>query len=180
MDRDLFPGEYALLGLLLIKPMHGYEMARYFEGDDLTAVCPIEQSSLYTYLRTIEARGLVAWEEERVGQRPPRKRYQLTETGRAAVMRWLAAPVGRLREIRLDFLLKLYFLRELDPAAEQRLLAEQIAVVQGYLARMEATPTRGDFQRLVLGSKRSAAVATLDWLQAYGRERQHTVTGAAH
>ena len=65
--RSLLAGEHAVLGLLSFRPMHGYEMARYFDRDDLQEVCPIDQSLLYTYLRNLGERDLVAWSEERVG-----------------------------------------------------------------------------------------------------------------
>lgn len=170
-DRNLLPGEYAILGLLLLKPMHGYEMARYFDGDELAEVCPLEQSSLYTYLRNVEARALVRWDEERVGQRPPRKIYELTPAGRELVHRWLGEPVRRIREIRLDLLLKLYFLRQLDPAAEAELLREQVEVCETYIASLAGRSPQSDFQRLVHESKRTAAESTLAWLKAYAFER---------
>lgn len=167
--RVLLPGEYAVLGLLRLRPMHGYEMSRHFD-DDLVDVFPMEQSSLYTYLRNVEGRGLVSWEEHRVGQRPPRKIYRLEPAGLAAVDAWLRRPVERIREVRLDFLLKLYFLHESDPAAAGQLVEEQVAVVRRYLQSVEAQQPRDSFHALVLGSRRSAARATLEWLSAYGAD----------
>lgn len=173
--RTLLPGEHAILGLLALRPMHGYEMARLFAEEDLVAVCPVEQSLLYTYLRNIEERGLVAWEERRVGNRPPRKLYELTASGRAELRAWLQQPVGRIREIRLDFLLKVYFLHQLDTETERSLLAEQIDVCEAYEARLEsALAGQRGFPRLVALSKLSAATATLQWLRAYALELEHT------
>src|SRR3954451_21390497 len=137
-DRSLLPGESAVLGLLALRPMHGYEMARYFDRDDLTEVCPLDQSLLYTYIRNVEERGLVTWTEERVGLRPPRKIYALTPTGQAVLDHWLHQPVDRMREVRLEFLLKVYFLAQLDPAAERALLRQQIEVCEEYHARLAA------------------------------------------
>jgi PadR family transcriptional regulator AphA len=170
--RPLLPGEYAVLGLLALRPMHGYEMARILaEDDELFAVCPVEQSLLYTYLRNVEERGLVSWQEHRVGNRPPRKRYELTSPGSVELAGWLRRPVGRIREVRLDFLLKLYFLHQLDPAAERALLAQQIDVCERYEARLEtALPGERGFPRLVALSKLSAATATLGWLRSYALE----------
>lgn len=169
--RNLLPGEHALLGLLAIRPMHGYEMARIFAQDDLTSVCQVEQSLLYTYLRNLEERELVRWEERRVGNRPPRKLYELTPAGRAELDAWLRSPVGRIRDVRLDFLLKLYFLHGSDPSAERALLVEQIAVCERYAARMrrDLAESHG-FPRLIALSKLSAADATLQWLRMYVAE----------
>ena len=157
-----------MLGLLLGRPMHGYEMARYFDRDDLSEVCPIEQSMLYTYLRNVEERGLVCWSEVRVGLRPPRKLFELTEAGRATIEAWLDEPVQRLREVRLDFLLKLYFLHGLDRVREKALLGRQIAVCDAYHERLLAHEAEGlGFARLVAASKRSGAESTLRWLREY-------------
>ena len=169
--RPLLPGELSVLALLLDWPMHGYEMARCFERDDLAEVCPVEQSLLYTYLRNIEDRELVTWHEVREGKRPPRKVYVLTDAGRAAVENWLHEPVGRMRQVRLEFLLKLYFLHHSDVGAEAALLQRQLRVCEDYRARLSerANGTEG-FPRLVAHSKLSAAEATIGWLESYAAE----------
>lgn len=172
--RELLPGEWAVLGLLLLRPMHGYEMARSFERDGLSEVCPVEQSLLYTYLRNLEERALVTWREQRVGLRPPRKTYQLTESGSAAVAAWLNGPVARIREVRLDLLLKLYFLHRLNPEGELALLGEQVRVCEAYRERLVRRVGASDgFARLVATSKLTAADATLSWLRAYAFELEH-------
>ncbi|MGE5595489.1 MAG: PadR family transcriptional regulator [Hyphomicrobiales bacterium] len=169
-ERALLPGEYMVLSLLSLQPMHGYEMLCYLDDEGLMAVCPVEQSTLYTYLRNVEARGLVDWTEERVGQRPPRKIYRLTESGRALIDSWLRRPVERMREVRLEFLVKLFFLRQIDPAAHHQLIAAQIAVCESYLDDLGRRELPTAFSRLVARSKRSAAEATLGWLKAYAYE----------
>ncbi len=170
-ERGLLPGEHVVLGLLGLRPMHGYEMARLFAQEDLVTVCPVEQSLLYTYLRNLEDRALVRWEERRVGNRPPRKLYELTPAGQQELDAWLREPVGRIREIRLDFLLKLYFLHQTDPAAERGLIARQIAVCEGYARTLrKSLDSHEGFPLLVARSKLSAAIATLDWLREYASE----------
>ncbi len=179
-ERPLLPGEFAVLGLLALRPMHGYEMARYFDRDDLTEVCPIEQSMLYSYIRNVEDRGLVHWSEVRVGARPPRKIYELSGTGREIVETWLRQPAERMREVRLEFLLKLYFLHRLDPAAEVDLLRRQIDVCDAYRSRLATRVAESDgFQRLVAQSKLSAAEATASWLRDYAWQLEHSPRKAA-
>ena len=109
-------GEFAVLGILAQRSMHGYEMAHCFEHEDLCEVYPIEQSMLYTHVRKLEERGLISGAEERVGQRPPRKTYSLSETGTESLRNWLGEPVERMRQVRVEFLMKLYFLHAIDPA----------------------------------------------------------------
>jgi len=174
-ERDLLPGEYAVLGLLLDGPRHGYEIARCFVDADLTSVCTVEQSALYSYLRNVEVRALVEWTEERVGARPPRKVYSLTPAGADVLHEWLRAPVNRIREVRLAFLLKLYFLHRLDPTAERELVASQVDACEQYLERLPGGEDLHGFQLAVVGSKRSAAEATLSWLKSYASELEQKI-----
>jgi PadR family transcriptional regulator AphA len=179
-DRALFPGEYGVLGLLAIRPRHGYEMARAFAEPPLSEICPVEQSLLYAYLRTLERRGLVDWEEVRAGNRPPRKIFAPSEDGWAALRDWLHAPVERMREVRLDFLLKLYLLRSIDPAAERRLVDRQVEACDRYVAdaRARARAAEG-FSAVVWESKWRAARATRAWLVAQRTKAGGAKTGGA-
>jgi DNA-binding PadR family transcriptional regulator len=146
-------------------------MARSFDPDGLGGVCPIDHSLLYAYLRNIEQRGLVLWTEARVGNRPPRKTYELTDEGLRAIGGWLRQPVERMREVRRHFLLKLYFLHQLDPDGERQLLARQIDVCDEYRQRLERNlPDADGFQRLVMHSKLSSAEGNAAWLRQYAME----------
>lgn len=178
--RELTVNEFAILALLRLHgPMHGYQMARWFE-QDLADVCPIEQSALYAYLKALEQREFVAWREARIGKAPPRKIFELRAAGEDEVDGWLRRPVERMREVKLDFLLKLYFLHLLDPAGEQCLLAAQVAACDAYRTRIcERMEDATGFARLVLRSKMAAANATRDWLLAYQGELEMAGTAAA-
>jgi PadR family transcriptional regulator, regulatory protein AphA len=170
-ERPPLAGEYAVLGLLALRPMHGYEMARYFDADALGEVCPVDHGSLYTYLRNLEDRSFISHHETRVGQRPPRKVFHLTPAGAATVEGWLRSPVERMRAVRLEFLLKLYFLHHLDLGAELQLVRGQIETCQAYEERLAGRATLATgFDRIVTMSKLSAAAATLSWLTEYATE----------
>ena len=179
--RELLPGEYAVLAMLKLGPKHGYEMARFMDRDGLPDVTRIEQSLLYANLKNLERRDLIAGCEVRAGAHPPRRVFHLTPPGEVIVDEWLRQPVERLREVRLDFMLKLYFLHRLDPVAERVLLRAQIGACEGYRDRVVEQLARGEptgFQRLVLGSKASGAIATLEWLRAYEAELDEVQAGA--
>ncbi len=165
--RDLLPGEHALLALLTLQPMHGYDLARYF-AEDLAEACPVEQSLLYSYIRNLESRALVVWTEERVGNRPPRKVYRLTPAGDRVVRAWLRRPVHRMREVRREFLVKLYVVHQLDPSAEATLVSDQLAELETYRSRAASeAAAREGFPALVAASRLSAAEATITWLRDY-------------
>ena len=132
--RPLGAADYAILGLLREQPRHGYELAEVFrEGGALAAVCGMPLNVLYAQVHRLERARLIAGTAEPAGTRF-RRVLRLTPLGEAAFLSWLDQPVARMREIRQDFLLKLYFSRR-DPLHDTlRLLDAQIARCEDYLA----------------------------------------------
>ena len=182
------PAEHAILGLLALEDGdgrgYGYDLARHFgEGQPLAEVLRLEPGMLYHHLKKLARAGWVEAAVEPQGTRPPRRVYRLTRAGRAELGRWLAEPVRHTREIRLEFLVKLYFARRLDPERAARLLAEQRETCRrleeslaGQLARLDADqgaePTERDaraFTRLVLELRLAQTRAAAAWLELAAR-----------
>ncbi len=161
-------GEYAVLGVLRERPMHGYEIARRFAADlDLGLVLPMDMSTVYAILKELHEQDLIDGRRETVGLRPPRTVYQLTSAAEEQFLRWLEEPVGRLREVRADLLVKLYFCGTIGVLCTRLLLDAQIEVSNVYLRRVEnlaAVAPPGSFEELVRHSKASAARVTIAWL----------------
>ncbi len=179
------PAEHAVLGLIAAVggDAHGYELARHFDPDrPLGQVLRLEQSMLYQHLKKLEGRGWLAMSLQAQGSRPPRQISQITADGRAELRRWLEEPVARTREIRLEFLVKLFFAIQLDPDRARRLVAEQQAVCeqlatslttqiaalvnqdQDQTDRDDAPPVGQDFPRLVLELRLAQTQAAAIWL----------------
>lgn len=175
------PGEHALLGLLAIaegrQAAYGYDLARQFgEGQPLGEVLRLEPGMLYHHLKTLERQGWVASETEEQPARPARRTFRLTDGGRAELARWLSEPVAHTREIRLEFLLKLYFAGAIDPARRDMLIREQRAVLAALAdslgrQRAEAEAAAASdadpalrFRLAVLGLRVAQTEAALGWL----------------
>lgn len=161
--------EYALLGALRERPLHGYAVARAFTADSgLGLVLPLDMSTVYGLLRDLHEAGALEGWRETVGARPPRMVYRLTAPSEAAFLAWLEEPVGRLRDVRSEFLVKLYFAREISAVVLRALLAAQLAASRLYLGRLfglaAAAPT-GSFERLVWEAKVGAARAAVEWIE---------------
>ena len=75
-----------LLAVLQEGPLHGYAIAREIERRSKDAL-QLGEGSLYPALRTLERDGLVVsrWEPQPSG--PARKVYELTEIGRAEIVK---------------------------------------------------------------------------------------------
>jgi DNA-binding PadR family transcriptional regulator len=165
---DLSPAEYAVLGLLRQKPAYGYELQRQLTGArGLGRVCPVEPAMVYAVLKSLSSRGLIAgrWDSSAY---PPKAVYTATETGNVEFTRWLQRPVGRMREVRLDFLVKLYFALQEDRRLARDLVETQIRLCRDYAGRIEreqASVEPDSFDAIVLQSKATAARITREWLE---------------
>ncbi len=171
--RASMPAEHAVLALLATGggTGHGYDLARQFQaGQPLGEVLRLEPSMLYHHLKKLERNGWVTTEVEPQGSRPPRQVHTLTEAGRAEVDGWLAEPVERTREIRLDFLVKLYFVRRLAPQSVPALIDRQRVVLTSALTRLRNQTAMGTgnedapFTRDVLDLRLRQTQAAIDWL----------------
>jgi DNA-binding PadR family transcriptional regulator len=175
-SHQLAAADYALLGLLMLGPRHGYELAPYFANDGtLGLVCTLGVSRLYALLHALEELGLVHAESSVISGGPPRKVFSLTVAGRAAFEEWLVQPIRRLRQIRQDFLLKLYFSRQLPESGTAALMERQLAAsraVADELAAQVEAEGPDSFAALVYGSRLATARATIDWLE---RERDRAL-----
>jgi PadR family transcriptional regulator, regulatory protein AphA len=162
----LTPSEYAVLGLLRQRPAYGYELQRHFSpASDVGSVCPVEPAMVYAILKSLAGLELIdgAWDNAHY---PPKAVYEVTPQGDDAFQRWLRRPVGRMREVRLDFLLKLYFALHEDTALAHELIEAQLEVCSGYESEVAARLKTADgFGALVLLSKASAVRATREWLE---------------
>ena len=163
--------EYALLGLLVDGPSHGYDLTRQFSGDtELGKVCRLEMSMLYGLLKKLEREGLINSKEESVSENKSRRVVELTEAGRAEFEAWLAEPVHHNREMRFSFLVKLYFARLRGEGLVLKLLDEQIefnqALLKQFLVQKQSAsedPER-NFEEWVLDFRVEQTNAALRWL----------------
>jgi DNA-binding PadR family transcriptional regulator len=166
----LTPAEYAVLGLVREKPAYGYELQRQLSGRrGLGRVCPVEPAMVYAILKSLSGFELIdgVWDNSAY---PPKAVYTATDQGDLAFQRWLRSPVGRMREVRLDFLVKLYFALRDDRDLARDLLQAQIAVTEDYESEIEREQNElerepPDFDAIVLESKASAARITREWLE---------------
>lgn len=168
-------GDLALLGFFRDGPLHGYEVHRRLaDANGLGLVWCVKQAQLYAHLAGLEARGYLRGVLEPQDGRPPRRVFHLTERGRETFEAWLAAPVARPRAIRLEFMQKLYFARAAGETAVARLVAEQRAVCESWLARQAEQPGESDFAAAVHAYRRGQLQSTLDWLDSLITREERT------
>lgn len=120
--------EHAVLGVLASTENgtgHGYDLARSFApGSPLGNVLHLESGMIYHHVKKMEKLGWLRLISDG-GRRPGRRTVAITDEGRSELRRWLAEPVQHTREVRLDFLVKLYLALRLEESTAKRLVTEQ-------------------------------------------------------
>ncbi len=172
LDPDRSATEYALLGLLFGGPSHGYDLTRHFApGSSLGKICRLEMSLLYGILKKLERDKMILGREEIVSPNKTRRVVELTEAGRKEFEEWLSSPVPHTREVRLGFLVKLFFARQRSQEFAFQLLDQQLEVTRNLLVQLvdqqnklkNSSPVE-DFEGWVLDFRIEQNTGVLHWL----------------
>ncbi|MFZ3266458.1 MAG: PadR family transcriptional regulator [Terriglobales bacterium] len=107
MTRRTSSGTQALLGLLTIEPMSGYDLGCVVRNS-IGHIWRESYGQIYPNLKRLAANGLVDCRTEKHKGRPDRRVYSITKKGREQLAKWLCVPPQP--EIpRNEMLLKLFF-----------------------------------------------------------------------
>ncbi len=158
--------EHALLGYLAEQPLHGYEIfGRLQEPQQLGTVWRLKQAHLYALLARMEDEGLLTGENVAQEGRPPKRLLRLTPAGRRAFDTWLQRPVRHGRDLRIEFLAKLFWARRLGKDAAHRLIAAQRSECETWLTvETNGLAQAESYTRLVSSFRRGQIEAMLRWL----------------
>ncbi|MDR3576759.1 MAG: PadR family transcriptional regulator [Anaerolineaceae bacterium] len=164
-----FSFEYVLLGIIYQHPIHGYELFKdVSQQEGIALVWKVKQSQLYALLDKLEIEGYIQSTLIPNEARPTRKQYCLTDLGHTSFLSWVQSPVKHVRDVRQDFMARLYFARQLGKDAAALLLKRQKEVCQTWRDEIEVRlRSMGDyesFDRLVYGYRLKQMDATLYWL----------------
>ena len=99
--------KYAVLGMLSICPMSGYDIKKRVEGS-ISNFWTESYGQIYPILKRLVSERFVTKTVERQSGKPDRHVYALTERGREELQRWLTEGVVPKVE-RNELLLKLFF-----------------------------------------------------------------------
>lgn len=168
--------EYALLGLIAqtdAGEIHGYDLSRSFSEGVLGKIVRLESGMLYHFLKKLAKAGFITTRIEHQIARPDRQVHTLTAEGETLLRSWMTAPVRATREIRIEFLLKLYLARQLDPDLGVALVRDQLAIMQkrtnNLLKQVNDPQPAGpvnEFGETVLRLRLIQTQAALQWLES--------------
>ncbi|MGH3714668.1 MAG: PadR family transcriptional regulator [Micromonosporaceae bacterium] len=172
MVADLTPAELTLLGLLVEKPRHGYELDDVISTRGMREWTEIGFSSIYYLLARLRDRGLITEIDTRRPARGKARRvYGPTAEGRRACARSAEAAVAELRPVFPPLLVGLANQPVIAPerlraALDRRAaaLTEKIAAIG---AARDAQPEMPDFVRAIFDYALGQLAAEQQWLATY-------------
>jgi PadR family transcriptional regulator AphA len=159
--------EWAVLGLLVERDRHGYDIAAELRADaEVGQVWRLSRQLVYRAIERLEALGLAEAQGTEPGAAgPPRTVYAPTADGRQQVHEWLQRPVEHVRDMRSEFLLKLVVAGRLG-VETTALVTAQIARLDEQLAALGEPPA---VDEVVALWRHHAALATKAFLEALDR-----------
>ena len=158
-----------ILGLLNRQPMSGYDIKSFLKSLSWLIDSP-SFGSLYPALHALLENGLVTVEVVSRQDKPPRKIYSITESGRQVLQEWLGQPIGSGVSLKA-FLMRLVLASNLSQAGLVAYLEQRRTQVAAHQLDLEQTAGVMDEgmdlgERLVLEYGLAMAAAELDWLDS--------------
>jgi DNA-binding PadR family transcriptional regulator len=168
-----------ILGMLAERgPMHGHQIRRTAELTNAEVWGGITGGALYAELRKLDGEGLIeAIREERVGRRPARTVYQITQEGRLELVVQRDAALEVVFGSADPMSVVLLFAAGTDPSELSQRLAGRRRRIEGQLEAMIAERTRltgqGVLSPLAVAAFRRGELrleAELRWHDEFGRQ----------
>jgi DNA-binding PadR family transcriptional regulator len=174
----------ALLGLVIERPSHGYELAQRFEQAFGDALPLTDHRNVYRLLRALQAHSLIQETRPRGNEKPapnrlPKLRFRATAKGVRAYQQWLVFEMEEQRNRQRLFALQLSML---EPGAalsvieryEQECLRDAGEPAEPEQIAPKAGSAVGVARRLADADERLALEVRLTWI-AYARSELQTL-----
>jgi DNA-binding PadR family transcriptional regulator len=174
VSEHLTPAELTLLGLLVEKPRHGYELEEVITARGMREWTEIGFSSIYYLLGKLRDRGLVAERSERSGKAGPargkaRKVFAPTARGREACAAGVEQAIATLRPVFPPVLVGLANQPVIPPERLQAALARRAEALAVKVAEVRAAAPvdAPDFVHAIFDYSLHQLEAEQAWLATY-------------
>jgi PadR family transcriptional regulator AphA len=167
---ELSLSDWVVLGVVAEGPTHGWPVVRQLAPDGaIGRIWTVSRPLVYRSLATLLAAGLIEEHGDAPGARGPQRTIvRVTRRGRAALRRWLAAPVDHVREVRSELLVKLALLdRAGRPSTE--LVERQLEHLEPVFAAVTQRAARDGFDSVLATWRREQALAVRRFLRSQAR-----------
>lgn len=172
-DHQISLTEHAVLGLLVEGHRHGFAISKELAPEgDVGRVLTVRRPLTYRALDRLVQAGLVEPVHTEPGNAGPmRVVHRATPTGKQHLKRWLDQPVHHVREMRIEFQLKLTLLRR-SGRSPLALIRKQRVMLQPTIAALGSRSVVDEPDHVELWRQHNAvaAAAYLDHLEALYRD----------
>jgi len=136
--------QWVVLALVGEEPTHGFAVARELQaGSDLGRILTVHRPLVYRALDRLRDGGLVEESATEPGDAgPTRTVMRTTRKGKAALKQWFVRPVDHVRDLRIEFLIKLRLTERLGRDAQPLVDAQRHELAPTF--ELLAKPSAGD------------------------------------
>jgi DNA-binding PadR family transcriptional regulator len=159
-----------LLGLLLDRPMHGYELYQQIQSEGIDDWFNVSMAGVYYSLGKLRDQGLVAESRQRGGRSARKSIYRLTDEGRTGFFAAMEEQAVRQEKVYQDYDIIIYLLNKLPLQKAASLLAQHESFLAEQMREVEAAlaASTGDagspLKQAILDHRRRFLVMEQDWL----------------
>lgn len=131
---------FGILGFLNYKPMSGYDLVKAFESS-LEFFWYAQSSHIYLELKKLEKKGYICGNTVIQSDRPNKRIFSITGTGREAFINWLSqGDKEDITHFKSTFLIKIFFGGNILPAQSIDMLKKFKEDCESYLEKMSSVP----------------------------------------
>lgn len=134
---DLSLTEWVVLALVAEGPSHGFAIGRELQpNSDLGRILTVHRPLVYRALDRLSTGGLIEQVGTEPGEAGPNRTVmRASRRGRASLKQWFVTPVDHVRDLRIEFLIKLRLTERLGRDAGG-LIAAQRAELEQTLSKL--------------------------------------------
>lgn len=178
----LTKNDLLVLGMLLDRPMHGYEISRHIKAEGVTNWFDISTAAVYYSLNKLSRLSLISEARSRVGS-SEKSVYRVTEQGREEFFAGMEETLTSKEPIHSEYDLGIFLLNKLPQARAQELLEERLSFLTDWFAYLEQEleKERADdgkpLQVAILEHSVAYASMEIDWLTGIINQLRGADTG---
>jgi DNA-binding PadR family transcriptional regulator len=158
----------AVLGLLKIKDMHGYEIIKRI-NEEMTNFCDIKIGSVYFAINDLRSKGFIEFKEKIEGKREPDKSiYKITENGKEEFSKLLRKSFLKAYAGRYPIDLAIHFKESISETEFRRMIADKKYICERVVHALEESHKNEENEtiKLILNHQILHQKAELEWLES--------------
>jgi len=156
---------YMILGFLYISDSHAYDLLKKLK-ETFKEIWRPSQSQIYVVLSKLEKNQYILSKVIDQENRPPKKHFTITEKGKELFLKWLKSPTIHVKDMKSDFMAKLFFLSVIFPKNINFYLEKQANHLNILLEKLTFSKGKSNnfFAELVLSYKIHLITSWIEWL----------------